>query len=86
MSSVSWDYDQFSLTLFRMDLFGAPHRSSKYALPKICQTSYNDATWHSYTLPIEDLKKYKFCNAFLIPADISIFSLEISNFYYVKKH
>ena len=25
-------------------------------LPKICHTSYNDETWHSYTLPKEDQK------------------------------
>ena len=25
-------------------------------LPKICHTSYNDETWHSYTLPKEDPK------------------------------
>ena len=25
-------------------------------LPKICDTSYNDETWHSYTLPREDPK------------------------------
>ena len=28
----------------------------KAPLPKICDTSYNDEVWHSYTLPKEDPK------------------------------
>ena len=28
----------------------------KGPLPKICHTSYNDETWHSYTLSKEDPK------------------------------
>ena len=39
----------FPLTLFRMGFYGPP-------LPKICHISYNDETWHSYTLPKEDPK------------------------------
>ena len=27
-----------------------------FPLPKICHISYNDETWHSYTLPKEDPK------------------------------
>ena len=48
------------LTLFRMGLFGAAHKwgggAKRSPLSKICHISYNDETWHSYTLPKEDPK------------------------------
>ena len=41
-----------------MGLFGAAHEwgGQKAPKPKICHTSYNDETWHSYTLAKEDPK------------------------------
>ena len=45
------------LTLFTMGLLGAAHGwewVSKRPRPKISHTSYNDETWHSYTLAKED--------------------------------
>ena len=45
--------------------------------------SYNDETWHSYTLSKEDPKNVKHP---LSSAGISIFSPEISNFCYIKKY
>ena len=46
-------------------------------LPKVCNISYNDETWQSYTLPKEYTKNIN---------DISIFSQEISNFCHIKKY
>ena len=49
----------FCLTLFMMGLFGAAHgwgEAKRLPLPKICHTSYNDETWHTYTLLKEDPK------------------------------
>ena len=44
-----------------MGFFWAAHRwegggRQKGRLPKICHASYNDKTWHGYTLPKEDPK------------------------------
>ena len=42
-----------------MGFFGAPHgwgRPKRPLLLKISYTSYNDETWHRYTLPKEDIK------------------------------
>ena len=48
--------------------------------------SYNDETWHNYTLPKEDPKKYmNHVTQPLSSADISIFSPEISKFFYIRK-
>ena len=50
------------LTLFRMVFFGAAHGWVGAFLPpslKPVTLSYNDETWHSYTLPKEDPKIYK---------------------------
>ena len=48
------------LTLFRMGIFGAPHRwwRAKKGPPplNLSQISYNNETWHSYTLPKDDSK------------------------------
>ena len=50
----------YILTLFRMGIFGAAHRwwgAKKVPPPlNLWQISYNDETWHSYTLPKEDSK------------------------------
>ena len=49
--------------------------------------SYNDGTWHSYTLPKEGPKIYiNHVTHPLSSADIRIFSLEISKFCYIKKY
>ena len=45
-----------------MGFFGAAHGypicgqggGKRPSFPKICDTSYNDETWHTYTLPKED--------------------------------
>ena len=47
--------------------------------------SYNDETWHTYTISKEDPKYINHVTHPLISADISIFSPEISNFCYTKK-
>ena len=53
-------YNCKKLTLFRMGFFGAPHgwMGDKKAPPpkNLSLISYNDETWHSYTLPKEDPK------------------------------
>ena len=43
------DRKECLLTLFRMGIFGAAHRN-------LSHISYNDETWHGYTLPKEDPK------------------------------
>ena len=51
--------------------------------------SYSDETWHSYTLLEEDQKNYELRDIPThpsSPADISIFSLEICNFCYIKTY
>ena len=49
---------EFFLTLFRMGFLGAAHRWGGFLAPflKSVIISYNDETWHSYTLPKEDQK------------------------------
>ena len=48
------------LTLFRIGTYGDAHGwggGQKSPLPyNLSQISYNDETWHSYTLPKEDTK------------------------------
>ena len=67
-----------------MGFFGAAHGRGAKNLSHI---SYNDETWHSYTLPKESPKKYMNHVAHLLSfADISIFSTEISKFCYIKKY
>ena len=71
-----------------MDIFRAAHGwgAKKPPLLKIYDTSYNDETWNSsYTLPREDSKYMNHVTHPLSSADISIFSLEISKFCYIKK-
>ena len=48
--------------------------------------TYNDETWHNYTLPKETQKYITHAAHLLISADVSIFSLEISSFCYIKKY
>ena len=49
--------------------------------------SYNDQTWHSYTLPKVDPKNnMNHVTHSLISAEISIFSPEINKFCYIKKY
>ena len=55
-------------------------------LPKICQTFYNDETWHSYTLPKEDQKNI--CITWHSPwvlLALAFFSPEIGKFCCIKK-
>ena len=60
-----------------MGLFGDPHGFGGEL----------DETWHSYTLPKKDPKKYMYQVTHpLISTDISIFSPEISKFCYIKKY
>ena len=64
-----------------MDFLGAAHGWGA------SHTSYNDKTWHSYTLPkIRSQKYMNHVTHLLISADISNFSPEISKFCYIKKY
>ena len=51
---------EVTLILFRMGFWGllTDGRAKKPNLrsQRICHTSYNDETWHNYTLPKEDPK------------------------------
>ena len=60
----------------------------KVPFPKSIKTSYNDETWQSYVLPKKYQKKQNINHMihFLSSANISIFSLEISIFSYIKKY
>ena len=51
-STIKFIQTTNALTILRIGLFGAAHGCGvqKGPLPKNCQTSYNDKTWHSYTL------------------------------------
>ena len=48
--------------------------------------SHNDETWRSYTLPKRFKKHVNHVTCTLNSAEISIFSPEISNFFYIKKY
>ena len=48
--------------------------------------SHNDETWRSYTLPKRFKKYVNHVTCTLNSAEISIFSPEISNFFYIKKY
>ena len=72
----------FHLTLFRIGLFGAIHEC-RWNLP---HRTYNDETWHSYTLPKEDPKNMSHVTHPLSSADISIFLSDISKFYYIWEY
>ena len=81
------------LTLFRMGFSGAVHgwgvakkAPSLKCVTHICVT-YNDETWHSYTLSKEGPKKYINPVTYLLSsADISIFSPCFSKFNSIKKY
>ena len=71
-----------------MSPFGAAHAwgGKNVSLFKICQTYTTMMKLGSYTLTKKDLKnKANHVTHFLISADISTFSPEISNFSYIKK-
>ena len=66
---------------------GGGGRQKRPSIPKICHTSYNEETWHSYILFEEDPRKYtNHVTHLFSSASISIFSLEINNFHYVRKY
>ena len=72
------------LSLFRWAFSGLLTMGARSSsLPKICHT-YPAMTW--MTLPKEDKKHINYVTHSLISADISIFSPEISNFFYIKKY
>ena len=51
--------EQIKLTLFKMGLFWAAHRYGAIGFTlslNLSHISYNNETWHSYTLPKEDQK------------------------------
>ena len=52
--------DMYRLTVFRMGFFGAAHvlggGGGKPSPLNLSRISYNEKTWHSYTLPKEDPK------------------------------
>ena len=78
------------LTLFRMSFFGAAHGwggTKNAPLPKICDT-YPTMMKLGTALPyLEKIQKiYYHVTHTLSPADISIFSQEISKFCYIKKY
>ena len=68
-----------------MGIFGIAHGCERFPPKSLSHKSYNNETWHSYTLPKENLKIYKnHVTHSLSSADISIFSPVISNFSYIK--
>ena len=78
-----------ALTLFRMGLFGTAHGwgAKKATLPKIYYTypaMMKPGTFIPYLKKIQ--KNINRVTHPLSSADISIFSPEISNFFYVKKY
>ena len=75
-----------------MGFFGAAHGWGEWGGQKgpppqnLSHISHNDETWHSYTLPKEDPKKYmNHVTHPLSSAHFSICSPEISKFCYIKK-
>ena len=74
------------LTLFRMGIFWAAHGWGRPKRAPLSHISYNDETWHSYTLLKEDPNKDKnLVTHHVSSADLSILSPKISNFCYIKK-
>ena len=69
-------------------LLGGSHGwGGQTPLSKICHISYNDETWHSYTLRKKRSKKcVNHVTHLLSSTDISNFSPEISKFCYIKKY
>ena len=65
------------------------HFGAAYLLPKICYTYPEWWTWHRHIVPKENLKgidKINHVTHPLISDDISIFSVEISTFCYIRKY
>ena len=79
-----------SLSLFRMGVFRAAHgwrRAKKPPLPKICHTYPTMIKLDTVISYLKKIQKYiNYVTHHLSSADISIFSLEISNFCYFKKY
>ena len=55
----------------------------KPSTENLSQISHIDETWFSYPFPEEDAKNINHKTHPMSSADINIFSLEISNYYYV---
>ena len=68
------------------DSAGGGGRAKRPRSQNLPDTFYKCETWHSYTLPKEDPKKYmNHVTHSLSSADISIFSVQISKFCYIIK-
>ena len=82
---------RLTLTLFRMDIFGAAHgwgvRAKRLPLLKICHT-YPTMMKHGTVIPyLRKIQKYmNYVTQHFSSAYISIFSPEISKFCYIKKY
>ena len=88
--SLSWGECLWGFNPIQDGLFwGCPWMGGKEAtLPKICHTSYSGETWHSYALPKEDQQIIwiMWHTHPLSSADVSIFSVEIAKFCYIRKY
>ena len=69
-----------------MDLFWAALGWGDKKVTHLSNVTYNDETWHSYTLPKKIQNYINHLTYTFGSADISIFSPEISNFRYIKKY
>ena len=82
-----WPIIYIALTLFKMDLFRAAHRWGEgEKAPSINSVTHPTMMKLGTVIPhlAKNIqKRYKSCDIHL---DISIFSLEISNLCYIKKH
>ena len=64
-----------------MGLFGAAHGwGAKAPAKNVSDISYNNETWHTYTLPREDPKTRNHMTHPLSSADISIFQQKSATF------
>ena len=75
------------LILFRMGIFSAAHRWRRAKRPHLSLKSVSDILSATIILYLKKIKKiYKSRDTPLSFADISIFSLKIINFCYIKKY
>ena len=82
-------YEEIVFNPIQMRLFRRAHSWGTKKLSSLKSVTYilQWWNWHTYTLPIEDPKKYiNHVRHLLSSANISNFLLEISKFCYIKKY